>query len=70
MEFINDVRNNIYNLSEGVVCKGITKTKKDGECIFMTKVKTNDWLNKVRQKMGDKALLDELNGDIELFNKI
>jgi hypothetical protein len=67
MEFINDVRNNNYNLSEGVVCKGIIKTKKEGESIFMVKAKTNEWLRKVKYKLGEKALLDELNGDKDLL---
>jgi hypothetical protein len=65
IEFINDIRNNIYNLSEGVVAKGIHKNE-----IFMTKIKTNDWLKKVKIKMGDKALLDELNGDRILHNQV
>ena len=68
LEFINNVRNNNYNLSEGVVCKGIIKTKKDRECIIMTKIKTNEWLRKVKEKLGDKALLEELNGDKSLLS--
>jgi hypothetical protein len=67
MKFINDVRNDIYGLDEGVVCKGVFKTKKDGSQIWMSKIKTNLWLRKVKEKMGDKALLEELNGDKNLF---
>lgn len=64
---INNVKNNIYNLKEGVVCKGVIKSRKDKDRLFFHKIKTNDWLNKVRNKLGERALLEELNGDINLF---
>ena len=67
MDFINNVRNNVYNLDEGVVCKGLIKTKKDKDQIYSCKVKTDQWLMKVKEKMGDKALCDELNGQMFLI---
>ncbi len=70
MEFIDSIRSNIYNLTEGVVAKSIVKTKKDGEEIYMSKIKCNHWLKKVKEKLGNKALLDEVNGDKELFKSI
>jgi len=70
MDFINSVRNNSFGLKEGVVCKGVIKTKRKVDDLFFTKIKTNDWLIKVRERMGYKALLDELNGDMELLNEL
>lgn len=49
MEFIKDIKNNIYNLKEGVICKGTIKSKKD--CgLYYCKVKTNDWFDRLRNK--------------------
>lgn len=65
--FIDDIKNNTYNLTEGVITKGVKKTKKEKDEIWMTKVKTNEWLSKVKEKFGDKYLLEELNNDITLY---
>ena len=70
MHFINNVRNNIYDLDEGVVCKGIIKNKKYGDQIWMSKIKTNTWLRKVREKLGEKYLLDEVEGDKSLLENL
>lgn len=67
IELIRDVRKNIYKLSEGLVCKGVRKTK-GNEVVWMTKIKTIEWLNKVRELFGERALFDELNGDKKLIN--
>jgi hypothetical protein len=65
---IDDVRNNYYNLNEGVVVKGTTLTKKSQvENVFMTKIKTNAWLEKVKNIHGEKKLLEEVNGDKSLM---
>jgi hypothetical protein len=69
IELVDNIRNNNH-LKEGVVCKGITKTKKEGEIIWMSKIKTNEWLREVKKKLGSKALLDELNGDNSLFDSL
>ena len=66
-DLIKNVRNNIWGLKEGVVCKGVRKTKGD-EIVWMTKIKTIDWLNRVKESLGEKALLDELNGDKKLLS--
>jgi hypothetical protein len=66
-EMIEDVRNNKFGLKEGVVSKGVYKSKGKDVC-WSCKIKTNDWLQKVKTKFGDKALLEEVNGDIQLFN--
>ena len=67
MELVNNVRNNTYGLVEGVVCKGLIKTKKQKEQIWMTKVKTDSWIFKVKDKFGEKYLLTELNNDKSLL---
>jgi hypothetical protein len=66
MNLVNDVRNDIYGLSEGVVVKGISKTK-GSDVVWMVKIKTQDWLRKVKLKLGDVALLEEVNGDRNLL---
>lgn len=65
-DLINDVRNNIWNLKEGVICKGIRKTKGD-ELVWMTKIKTNEWLEKIKALYGERALMEELNRDVSLL---
>jgi len=67
MDFINAVRNNVFDLKEGVVCKGVFKSKGLDQ-IWMTKIKTYEWLEKVKLMYGEKYLIEELNGDITLFN--
>jgi len=65
---IDDVRNGVYNVEEGVVVKGTTKTKRKGvENVWMTKIKTHEWLQKVKGIHGDAKLLEELNGDTSLM---
>jgi hypothetical protein len=64
-EFINDVYEGKYDLTEGVVCKGVRKTK-GSEVVWMCKCKTKIWLERVKEKLGEKALKDELNGELIL----
>ncbi len=35
--------------------------------VWMSKIKTNAWLQKIREKLGEKALLEEFNGDSKLI---
>lgn len=65
-ELVQNIRNNIYNLKEGVICKGIRQTK-GSEAVWMTKIKTNEWLSKVKQLHGERALIEELNNDKKLI---
>ena len=46
-KMIGDVISNIYGLKEGVVFKGVSEGK-----VWMAKVKTQQWLNKVRDLYG------------------
>jgi len=63
-DFINNVKQNKYNLDEGVVVKGIIPNRSEP---WMVKVKTNLWLQKVKEKFGEKYLISELNNDKELI---
>ena len=67
MDFVSDIQQNIYNLKEGVIVKGIFKTKNKKDEVWMVKVKTKDWLQRVKLLHGEKALIDELNGDRRLL---
>lgn len=67
MDFVSDIHQNIYNLKEGVIVKGIFKTKNKKDEVWMVKVKTKDWLQRVKLLHGEKALIDELNGDRRLL---
>ena len=72
-DFINAVKHNEleYHLKEGVVVKGSRLTKrKNQELIWMCKVKTHEWVNKVRQRIGQQALANEFNGKLELIDDV
>jgi len=56
--FVNDVKENKFNLVEGVVCKSTKKEK--GNRIWMTKVKTNEWMDRVKNTLGEEKYLEEL----------
>ena len=51
MEFVQRVKNNEFDLSEGVICKGVTKTKKGQDNIYSCKIKTNDWFDRMRARL-------------------
>ena len=68
-EFIKDIRNNRYNLKEGVIAKGMFLTKNKKEEVWMVKIKCNEWLHKVKSRLGDKALQLELNNDKQLISE-
>ena len=62
-ELINQVRNNEFGLSEGVICKGSLNKK-----VWMVKIKTNQWLDIIKKKLGQEALTQELNGNLNLIS--
>jgi len=69
--FIDDVRNNVYGLKEGVVVKGVVLTKrKNAENVIMIKIKTLEWLQKVKGLYGAEKLLEEVNGDKSLLSNL
>lgn len=53
-EFIRDVQNGLYVLNEGVVCKGhVTSGAYRGK-VWMTKIKTFDYLQKLKEHYGQE----------------
>ena len=57
-EFVERVRANEFGLSEGVICKGKKAIgKKGSERLFYSKVKTNDWFDRLRTR--DPYLYEE-----------
>lgn len=49
MDLVKRVKENEFGLTEGVICKGYVKSrKKDRENLYYCKVKTNDWLDRLR----------------------
>jgi len=48
-QFVEDVRNGKYNVNEGVVVKGVV----NGD-VYMTKIKTNAYMEKLKNKFEDK----------------
>ena len=72
-EFVNNIKTNNfedYDFDEGVVVKGMRTTRrKSNELVWMTKVKTNEWISKVRARLGEQTLMNEFNGQRELFNE-
>ena len=69
-KLIEDVKLNQLSygkLKEGIVVKGMVKNKGGKEEPWQVKIKTNEWLQLVKEKFGDKYLIEELNGDISLL---
>lgn len=58
-KFINDVKGNFFHLKEGVIIKGLHDTKNVAEKVWMAKVKTNDWFDRLKLKYGKKAIENE-----------
>lgn len=56
-EFINMIKNDT-ELEEGVIVKGVRKTK-GSEIVWMTKIKTNQYIAKVKELYGEKYALSE-----------
>lgn len=70
-KLINDVKLNQLKygeLKEGVVVKGVYKNKNNKEEVIMTKIKTNLWIKKFREKFGSKYLLEEFNNSKKLMD--
>jgi|ERR1035437_17125 hypothetical protein len=67
-EFIQQVKENKLDsglLVEGCVCKGIISNRKDS-ALFMCKIKTNDWFDRLR-KTGNQELIEEEINQQNLF---
>ena len=57
-EFIEDVKSNKFNLKEGVIAKGED---------IAVKIKTRDWLNKVKTQLGEDFLAEDLDYNINIY---
>lgn len=57
-QLISDIQEDKFNLSEGVIAKGDD---------FMVKIKTKNWLKKVRLKLGEKYLMEDLDYNKKLL---
>jgi hypothetical protein len=51
-QFIEDVQNNIYNLDEGVICKGVVENRKLNN-LYYCKIKTRLWLETLKARYAD-----------------
>lgn len=51
-QFIADVRANKYNTNEGVVCKGLSTSGAYRGKIWMCKIKTQKYLDRLKEKFG------------------
>jgi hypothetical protein len=51
-EFVASVKNNEYELSEGVICKGLIPNRKENN-LYYCKIKTNGWFDRLRNKFPD-----------------
>ena len=64
ISFIEDVRNGKYGNGEGVVAKGIRpNAKKEQHNIWMAKVKTNAWMEKLKEFAATNTNLQKLYED-------
>ena len=67
-EFIQDIKDDKYNLKEGVVVKGLQDTKRVDKKVWMVKVKANHWYERVKERYGQNAIIEDLNGDLSILN--
>lgn len=49
-ELVERVKSNEFGLTEGVICKGQTETRKGRPMLYYCKIKTNDWFERLRAK--------------------
>lgn len=52
--FIDKVRKNEYNLKEGVICKGVEKSGAFFGGVWMCKIKTLEYFEKLKNRFGEK----------------
>lgn len=57
-DFVQSIKRNDYDLSEGVICKGKVLTKKGKDQLYYCKIKTDDWFTRLRA-LGDAKLIAE-----------
>jgi len=67
-EFVTNIKENKYGLSEGVVCKGVIPNRKENN-LYYCKIKTNDWFDRLQAKYPIlyEEELKQANKNIEPF---
>jgi hypothetical protein len=55
-QFIKDVRENKYNTNEGVICKGLEKTGAARGGVWMCKIKTQSYFDRLLTRYGEEGL--------------
>ena len=58
-EFVQQIKSNEFGLAEGVICKGVIKTKKGNDNLYYCKIKTDDWFERLRNRL-PKQFEDEM----------
>lgn len=53
MDLVAAVKRNDFELTEGIIAKGLIKTKKGVPQLYYCKIKTNDWFDRLRTKSPD-----------------
>ena len=65
VQFIKDIKDGKYNVDEGVVAKGVKPGKKSPHGLWMAKVKTKEWMEKLKHRAEyDESLKGELLDNI------
>ena len=67
-QLVQDIKNDVYNLKEGVVAKGLLDTKRVDKRVWMVKIKANHWYERLKERYGQKALEEDLNGDLSIIS--
>lgn len=67
LEFVKNVKDDIYNLKEGVVAKGIQQIKRVDRKVWMVKIKVKNWYERLEERYGKKAILEDLEGDLSIL---
>ena len=65
-KLIRDVKEGEFDVKEGIIVKGLRRTKGD-ELVWLGKIKTNKWLDRLKGQFGEKYLLKEVNYDKKLL---
>jgi hypothetical protein len=47
-DFVKAVQNNEFNLKEGVICKTVVNGREVNPILYYSKIKTNDWLERLK----------------------
>jgi hypothetical protein len=57
-ELVQRVKANEFGLTEGLICKGVTQSKKGNNHLYYCKIKTDDWFQRLRTKSPELYALE------------